>query len=97
MLRPSSRVTPDNKGRICIFSVLSKEERQNYGSFRMYRDHGKIILEPVVDVPEKDHWIYKHPKALASLLRGIKDFEEGRISPLTNQELDEWEKELENE
>lgn len=30
----------------------------------------------------KDHWIYKNPKALKSLMKGIKDTEEGRLLDL---------------
>ena len=40
---------------------------------------GKIVLKPVAQAPEKDHWIYKDQKALTSLMRGIKDAEEGRL------------------
>ena len=45
----------------------------------MYREGGKIILEPVIEVPSKDHWIYENPEVLTSLLKGIKDAEEGRL------------------
>ena len=62
--------------------MLTKEEKEEFGSFRMYREGAKIILEPVVEVPQKDHWIYKNPKALASLIKGIKDAEEGRLHDL---------------
>ncbi len=72
----------DDKQRICLTRVLSKDERENFNSFRMYREEGKIILEPVAEVPEKDHWIYKDRKALASLMKGIKDAEEGRLHDL---------------
>lgn len=72
----------DDKQRVCLSKVLSKDERDNYNSFRMYREGGKIVLEPVFQVPEKDHWIYKDPKALASLMKGIKDAEEGRLHDL---------------
>lgn len=75
-------VNMDNKQRVSLTRVLSKEEKSLFNSFRMYRDGGRIILEPVVQVPEKDHWIYKDPKALASLMKGIKDAEEGRLHDL---------------
>lgn len=75
-------VNMDTKQRISLTKMLSKEERDSFSAFRMYREGGKIILEPVFQVPEKDHWIYKDPKALASLLKGIKDAEEGRIHDL---------------
>lgn len=74
-----NKVNMDGKQRICLTRVLSKEERENFSSFRIYREGGKIVLEPVFEVPQKDHWIYKNPEALASLMRGIKDAEEGRI------------------
>lgn len=75
-------VNMDSKQRICLTRVLSTEEKNNFNSFRMYREGGKIVLEPVCQVPEKDHWIYKDRKALASLMKGIKDAEEGRLHDL---------------
>ena len=82
MKKQSSTVKMDNKQRVCVTRALSKEERENFSSFRMYREGGKIILEPIIEVPAKDHWIYNDPKALASLMRGIKDAEEGRLNDL---------------
>lgn len=82
MRKQKSTVNMDDKQRICLTRVLSKDERENFSSFRIYREEGKIILEPVAEVPEKDHWIYKDRKALASLMKGIKDAEEGRLHNL---------------
>lgn len=82
MRKQKDVVNMDDKQRICLTRVLSKNERENFNSFRIYREEGKIILEPVAEVPEKDHWIYKDRKALASLLKGIRDAEEGRMHDL---------------
>lgn len=82
MRKQKATVSMDDKQRICLTRVLSKEERENFNSFRIYRDKGKIVLEPVALVPEKDHWIYKDRKALVSLMKGIKDAEEGRLHDL---------------
>ena len=82
MRKQQHTVHMDNKQRICLTRMLTKEEREELGSFRMYREGAKIILEPVVEVPQKDHWIYKNPKAFASLMKGIKDAEEGRLHDL---------------
>jgi hypothetical protein len=83
MLRKQKNtVNMDDKQRISLTRVLSKEEKDNFSTFRIYREGGKIVLEPVCQVPEKDHWIYKDPKALKSLLKGIKDAEEGRLHDL---------------
>lgn len=82
MRKQETTVNMDDKQRVCLTRILSKEERDNYNSFRLYREGGKIVLEPVFQVPEKDHWIYKNPKALKSLMKGIKDAEEGRLHDL---------------
>jgi hypothetical protein len=82
MRKQQHTVHMDDKQRICLTRMLTKEEREELSAFRMYRNGAKIILEPVVEVPEKDHWIYKDPKALASLMKGIKDAEEGRLHDL---------------
>ncbi|MBS0654393.1 MAG: hypothetical protein JSR46_01325 [Verrucomicrobia bacterium] len=82
MRKQTATVNMDAKQRICLTRVLSKEERENLSSFRMYREGGKIVLEPIAEIPSKDHWIYKDPKALESLMKGIKDAEEGRLHDL---------------
>ena len=82
MRKQTSTVNMDTKQRICLTRVLSKEERENLSSFRIYREGGKIVLEPIAEIPSKDHWIYKDPKALESLMKGIKDAEEGRLHDL---------------
>lgn len=75
-------VNMDDKHRVNLARVLSDKEKKAFDTFRIYRDDGKIVLEPVAHVPEKDHWIYKDPEALASLMQGIKDAEEGRLVKL---------------
>ena len=40
---------------------------------------GKIVLEPMRAVPEREVWLYKNPKALASVKRGLKDAAQGRV------------------
>jgi hypothetical protein len=82
MRKKPCTVSKDDRQRICLTKVLSKEEQEDFNSFRVYRDGAKIVLEPIVEVPTKDHWIYKNPKALKSLLEGLKDAEEGRLYDL---------------
>jgi len=82
MRKQQAIVNMDNKQRVCLTRVLSHDERDNFSMFRIYREGGKIVLEPVCQVPEKDHWIYKDPKAFASLMKGIKDAEEGHLHDL---------------
>lgn len=82
MRKQKTTISMDSKQRVCLTRVLSKEEREIFNSFRVFREGGKIVLEPVIEVPAKDHWIYKDPEALASLMKGIKDIEEGHLNDL---------------
>jgi hypothetical protein len=75
----------DNKFRVYLGNFLSKEEREHLNSFRVSRqDDGKIILDPLIEIPAREHWIYKNPEALASLLRGLEDAKAGRIKNIPN-------------
>ena len=81
-MKKHDRVNMDAKQRICLGRILSKEEREAFSSFHVYRSAGKIILEPLIEVPAKSHWIYKNPEAMASLQHGLEDIKAGRISEL---------------
>ena len=81
-MRKQDKVRMDAKQRICLSGILTKEERETFSSFRVYRESGKIILEPLVEVPAKSEWIYKKPEAMGSLQRGLEDIKEGRVSEL---------------
>ena len=76
------KVNMDAKQRICLGRVLSKEEREAYSSFRVYREGDRFILEPLIDIPAKSHWIYTHPNAMTSLQKGLEDIKAGRVSEL---------------
>lgn len=80
MRKHKSKVQMDNKFRICLGNFLSKEERNQLSSFQVSRqDDGTFVLDPLIEIPARDHWIYKNPEALASLMRGIEDAKAGRI------------------
>lgn len=70
----------DNKFRVCLGSFLSKEERERLSSFKINRqEDGKLILDPMIEIPARDHWIYKNNQALDSLMKGIEDAKAGRL------------------
>lgn len=80
MRKHPNKIQMDDKYRICLGSFLSKEEKELLSSFRISRqEDGKIVLDPLMEIPAREHWIYKNPKALASLMRGIEDAKNGRI------------------
>ncbi len=70
----------DTRNRVCLTRFLSKE--MHISSFRAYQEGSKIILEPLVEVPAEEHWLYRNPEAKTSLMRGLEDIKEGRVSKL---------------
>lgn len=94
MKKNTNKIHMDDKYRICLGSFLSKEEREQLSSFRVSRqEDGRIVLDPFVEIPAREkHWIYKNPKALASLKKGIEDAKNGRLVDMNidfSQFLDE--------
>ncbi len=45
-------------------------------------EKGEVSLEPMVEIPSREAWLYENPQALASVLEGIQQAKEGRISKL---------------
>jgi hypothetical protein len=70
----------DTRNRVCLTHFLPKN--LDISSFRAYQDGNKIILEPLVEIPAEEHWIYKNPKAMTSVMRGLEDIKEGRVSQI---------------
>ncbi len=71
----------DTRNRVCLTQFLPKN--LDVSSFRAYQEGNKIILEPLVEIPSEEHWLYKNPKAMASVRKGLEDIKEGRISELS--------------
>lgn len=49
---------------------------------------GKIILEPMKAIPEREMWLYENPEALASVKRGLQE-EPKHTLPDMSEYLDE--------
>ena len=68
-------VRPDAKGRVTL-GALAK----GVSSYRISAEaDGRLILEPYVEIPARERWVYDNPQALASLERGIADAAAGRV------------------
>jgi len=66
---------PDAKGRITLGAMA-----KGISSYRMTKDeHGRLVLEPFVEIPERERWLYNNPEALASVKQGIADAKAGRL------------------
>lgn len=80
--RPKKKVglTLDSRNRVCL--TLFLPEGLDVTSYKAYREGDKIILEPMTEIPAREAWLYQNPKALASVLEGLKQAEEGRVGEL---------------
>jgi hypothetical protein len=72
---PRKTVRPDSKGRITLGTLAA-----GVSSFKAYRDtKGRIILEPQVEVPAAEGWLWQNPAAMKSVQQGLKDSGEGKL------------------
>ena len=62
------KVRPDAKGRIFL-GILTK----GVSSYTVTKDNGRIILEPNVEIPAKEKWLWENKKALQQVSDGLND------------------------
>jgi hypothetical protein len=72
------RVRPDSKGRIALGRLT-----RGVSSFGVaVEPGGKIVLEPFIEVPALERWLFENPEALKRVRRGLADSEAGRTVSL---------------
>jgi hypothetical protein len=70
-------VKPDAKRRVVLQSVHIEEGT----TYHIYTNRmGQIVLDPQVTIPASEVWLFKNPEALASVVRGLSDAAQGRVS-----------------
>lgn len=68
-------VRPDSKGRITLGSFA-----KGVSSYKITLDrHHRIILEPFVEIPAQEKWLFENKQALEKVKRGLEDSAKGRI------------------
>jgi hypothetical protein len=66
---------PDSKGRITL-GCLS----DGVSGFKMTVDRNhRIILEPLVEIPAHEKWLFDNPSALRHVQKGIDDATRGKV------------------
>ncbi len=60
----------DSRKRISLNKLLPELP---VSSVRAYLDDGKIILEPMVEIPAREAWLYQNEKALKNVRTGLSE------------------------
>ena len=69
-------VRPDSKGRI----TLGHLTRGVSGYVITETEDHKLILEPQVEIPAREKWLFENKKALKKVELGLRDAAKGRLS-----------------
>ena len=87
--RRIGEATLDERKRISLTKAIRSLKRSlgdNLDSdvrFGIYvNDVGQVLLSPEVSVPMHELWLYRNPKALRSVLKGLRDSREGKLVDL---------------
>lgn len=78
-LKMTKKVRPDSKGRILLGALA-----EGVSSYTITKDHGRIILEPNVEIPAKEKWLWENKIALQKVKKGIQDSAAGKIKSRGN-------------
>jgi len=55
---------------------------------RIYKnDRGEVLLQPVIEIPASEAWLFRNEEALKSVKKGFKDASEGKISKLNLKDI----------
>jgi hypothetical protein len=75
--------TIDDRNRLTLGELLKGSKR-----VRLYRNNrGEVLVQPVVEIPASELWLFQDKEALENVKKGLKDAAEGRISKLNLDEL----------
>jgi len=62
------KLTVDSKKRISLTKLLPGGK---ISSVRAYKENEKIILEPMVEIPSREIWLYENEAALKKVKKGL--------------------------
>ena len=71
----------DSKHRITLGDKLTKAlgKRRNVDAYMMFIGReGDILLRPAVSIPSSEAWIYRNPKVIGSVRKGLEEAREGK-------------------
>jgi hypothetical protein len=75
--------TIDERNRVTLGELPEGLKR-----VRIYKnDRGEVLLQPVIEIPASEAWLFRNEEALKSVKKGLKDASEGKISKLNLKDL----------
>lgn len=77
--RSKIRINLDARKRVSLVKFLSDPKIH---SVIAYQEGNKIILEPMVEIPAYEAWIYEDPKIIGNIREGLKQAKEGKVRSL---------------
>jgi hypothetical protein len=67
--------TIDDRNRLTLGDLF-----RGYKRVRLYRnDRGELFLQPTVEIPASELWLFQNKEALEAVQTGLKDASEGKI------------------
>jgi hypothetical protein len=76
--KPAGQVSPDSKGRVTLGKFA-----KGVSSFRITVDsEGRVLLEPFVEIPAREQWLFNNREALKSVRKGLRESAEGKTESL---------------
>jgi hypothetical protein len=77
-MKKDTIIKVDSRNRITIPKGIAKESSHLY---KIYEKNGNIILEPVVEIPNEELWLFdpKNKTILEELKRGLKQKADRKI------------------
>lgn len=71
-----STFTVDSRQRVTLGDLVKDIRR-----VRVYRNaRGELLLQPVMEVPATEVWLFRNPDALTAVKKGLEDAAQGRVS-----------------
>jgi len=75
--------TMDERNRLTLGELF-----KGYKRIRLFKnDRGEVLLQPIIEIPASELWLYQNKEALHSVQRGLRDAAEGKITKLNLDEL----------
>lgn len=74
-LKILKKIRPDAKGRI----LLGVKFTEGVSSYTLYKQDGRLILEPNIEMPAKEKWLWDNEAALQKVKKGLEDSVRRRV------------------